>query len=128
MSIQVKVRIIKFWCNLFDTTREKKISSMLYKLLYIDNNNYGIENKWLSFITGILDNCGMSNIWQHQNYISKQWIVQSIEQKLKDQFRQEWSAEMNQLSKGLCCILFKNELKFEKYLSILSLNCALKLC
>ena len=59
---------------------------MLYKLLYINNNNYGIENK-LSFIRGILDNCGMSNIWQLQNYISKQWIVQSIEQKLKDQFR-----------------------------------------
>jgi len=101
---------------------------MLYKLIYINYNKYGIENKWLLFIKSIFDNCGMSNIWQNQDCISKNWIVLSIEQKLKDQFRQEWFANVNQSSKGLCYKLFKTELKFENYITVLSLKNALKLC
>ena len=75
-----------------------------------------------SFIQNILNNCGMSNIWLNQNGCSSVWLSSSVEQKLKDQFFQEWSEYMNSTSKGLCYRIFKTELKIEKYISILPYN------
>ena len=64
----------------------------------------------------------MSNIWLDQNSYSTVWLSSSDEQKLKDQFFQEWSETMNSTSKALCYRIFKTELKIEKYISILPYN------
>jgi hypothetical protein len=61
----------------------------------------------------------MSNIWYSQSLYPKEWILLSVEQRLKDQFKQKWCTEINMSSKGFCYKLKKNELVFEKYLSIL---------
>ena len=70
--------------------------------MYINFVNYGYENKWLSFIQNLLNSRGKSNIWLDQNSYSTVWLSSSVEQKLKDQFFQEWSENMNSTSKGLC--------------------------
>ena len=41
----------------------------------------------------------MSNIWLNQNSRSSVWLSNSVEQKLKDHFIQEWSENMNSTSK-----------------------------
>lgn len=128
ISLYAKLRMINFWCRLLDNTNEDKLSCILYKLLYINYNNYGIGNKWMLFIKKIFDECGMSNVWHCQDYFNKKWIKLSIEQKLKDQFRQEWCADLHQSAKSLCYRIFKTEFKFEKYLSILPFNFLYTLC
>ena len=75
--------------------------------MYINFINYGYENKWLSFIQNILSNCGMSNIWLNKNSCSSVSLSSSVEQKLKDQFFQEWFTNMNSTSKGMCYRIFK---------------------
>ena len=100
ISVIMKVRMIRFWCRILNG-KEFKLSYLLYKLMYINFTNYGYENKWLSFIQNILNSCGMSNIWLDQNSYSTVWLSSSVEQKLKDQFFQEWSENMNSTSKGL---------------------------
>ena len=62
----------------------------------------------------------MSNIWYSQSVYPKERILLSVEQRLKDQFKQKWCTEINMSSKRLCYKIFKNELVFEKYLSLLS--------
>jgi hypothetical protein len=59
-------------------------------------------------------------IWHSQSLYAKEWILLSVDQRLKDQFKQKWCTEINMSSKGLCYKIFKNELVFEKYLSLLS--------
>ena len=115
------------WCKIVNG-KETKISNLLYKLLFTYHENYGIETKWLSYIKSILDSCGMSNVWQNQNQYHSIWISKSIEQKLKDQFIQLWSAEMFMSSKSLCYRLFKTDFGFEKYISLLSPNLMFILC
>ena len=100
ISVIMKVRMIRFWWRILNG-KEFKLSYLLYKLMYINLINYGYENKWLSFIQNILNSCGMSNIWLDQNSYSTDWLSSSVEQKLKDQFFQEWSENMNSTSKGL---------------------------
>ena len=43
ISISVKLRMVKFWCRLVNSN-ENKFSAILYKLLYINLNNYGFAN------------------------------------------------------------------------------------
>ena len=101
---------------------------LLYKSMYINFINYGYENKWLSFIQNILNNCGMSNIQLDQNSYSTVWLSSSVKQKLKDHFFQEWSENMNSTSKGLCYRIFSTELEIEKYISISSYNYMFNFC
>ena len=63
LSISIKVRMIKFWCKIV-TGKRLKFSSLFYNLLYIYYTNYGFESKWLLCIKQILDDCGLSFIWQ----------------------------------------------------------------
>ena len=76
--------------------------------MYINFIDSGCANKRLSFIQNILNNCGMSNIWLDQNSYSTVWLSSSVEQKLKDQFFQEWSENINSTSK-VCVIEFSKE-------------------
>jgi hypothetical protein len=49
----------------------------------------------------------MSNIWYSQSLYPKEWILLSVEQRLKDQFKQKWCTEINMSSKGFCYKLKK---------------------
>ena len=125
IEIDAKIRMINFWCRLING-KESKISHLLYKLLFINYNNYGFEIKWVSFIKHIFDSCGMSNLWQNQ--ITDKWVVKSLEQKLKDQFMQNCLSDINMSPKCLCYRIFKTSIDFEKYISKLSLNNMYILC
>jgi hypothetical protein len=121
ISVIMKVRLTRFWCRILNG-KEFKLSYLLYFA------NYGYENKWLSFIQNLLNSRGKSNIWLDQNSYSTVWLSSSVEQKLKDQFFQEWSENMNSTSKGLCYWIFKTELKIEKYISIWPYNYMFNFC
>ena len=118
ISVFVKLRMVKFWCRLINGD-ESKISSILYKLLFINFNNYGLESRWLTFIKNIFDNCGLTNVWSSQNYFSSEWIEKCVKLRLLDQFKQEWASEIFNSPKTLCYRIFKTDFCYEKYLSIL---------
>ena len=126
LSIKSKLRMVNFWIQL--NSNDNMISSILCKLLNINFYNYGFRNNWLCFVKSIFDNCGMSNVWENTNLFPKNWIVASIEQKLKDQYLQEWLNEINTSSNGLCYRIFKTDLEFENYLSLLSQNFLFTFC
>ncbi len=111
LSIKIKLRMVDLWIRL--NRNENKISSILCKLLSIYYTNYGFENKWICYVKSIFDNCGMSNIWLNTDLYSKEWIIESLKQKLKDQYLQEWLGEINTSPKGLCYRIFNTEFKFE---------------
>lgn len=127
ISVSIKLRMVKFWCRLVNGD-DNKISSILYKLLFINFNNYGFESRWLTFIKTIFDDCGLTNVWSSQNYFSPEWIEKSVESRLLDQFKQEWSSEIFSSSKTLCYRIFKTDFCFEKYLSILPPHLMFYLC
>ena len=97
-----------------------KICVLLHKLLLIYYTNYGLETKWISYIKNIFDSSGMSNIWNTQ--IFDKWVSKSLEQKLKDQFQQECISYIEESPKCICYRIFKQDLKFENYLTILPKN------
>ena len=74
IDIDIKVRMISYWSKLI-LGNQSKISSLSYKLLYIkDFQNKNVTCAWLNRIRCILNDCGMSYIWNTQNCISDKWL------------------------------------------------------
>lgn len=47
---------------------------------------------------------GYSNIWMNNQVVSHDWLIKSLEQKLTDQFQQNWESICNNSSKGVIYI------------------------
>ena len=58
----------------------------------------------------------MSNIWLYQHPQNSSWLSKTVLLKLQEQYKQSWSASINESPKCLHYRLFKTEHKFENYL------------
>jgi hypothetical protein len=83
ISIDIKVRMIKFWCKL-TMGKQSKLSHML---LY--NNNFLRDgfSLWIKDIQDILNKSGLSYIWSYQNGISIKWLSNVVKMNLMDKFK-----------------------------------------
>lgn len=115
LSIKVKQRMIGYWAKLI-TDKESKLSHiMLTKLTEFSTNNK-ISIPWLNFIKHILNSCGLSYIWDTQQFNNVKWLKVTVERTLKDQFKQEWMADLYSKSSCDFYIEAKTEFCFEQYL------------
>ncbi len=75
-----------------------------------------------------MNNCGLSYIWETQNFINNGWLCNSVKQILTDQFNQTWISCVQNSPKGLNYRIFKEKLEFEDYLKVLDQKHAIDLC
>ena len=68
ISIDIKVRMIKFWCKLI-IGKQSKLSHICYKLLYNKKCLRDGFSLWKKNIQDILNKSGLSYIWLYQNCI-----------------------------------------------------------
>ena len=115
LHVYAKSRIINYWARLL-TGPQNKLSVVLYKTilkLYQEGNS---TFKWLNNVKAILDNNGLSNIWKNQTFPSLAWLKNSISQRSKDQFVQNWHSQIFDSGKCLNYRIFKTEFKCESYI------------
>jgi hypothetical protein len=75
------------------------------------------KSDWLSFIEGILNDCGLGYVFQNQDPNTNIYqLIDMVKRTLMDQFRQKWYAEVNRMDKCVSYRAFKNTLAFENYL------------
>ena len=79
-------RMTGFWADLV-CGNSNKISFKLYQIV----RGYLPENAWLNKIKTILQDVGLSNIWQSESVPSKKWLRCTVNRKLSDQYIQIWS-------------------------------------
>jgi hypothetical protein len=103
LSTCVNVRIIGFWGRLL-TGNENKLSLMLYKTMLKLSINKNVHFQWLDKVKSILNDCGLSYVWESQSFPSCSWLKQSVQQSNRDQFVQNWQA---QISDGNKCINYR---------------------
>ena len=83
---------------------------------------------WFEKVRNILNECGMSNIWDTQTFINSNWLCSSVKLKLKDQFVQTWHSLIENSSKAINDRIFKETFEFEKYFQILDFKKATGFC
>ena len=85
--------------------------------LYVKDSFY---SNWLKFVKNTLECNGFSFIWMGQIVNSINGFKQSLLQRLNDQFRQNWSSDVNNSSVCMNYRIFKTVHKLENYLTELS--------
>ena len=91
------------------------------------NNTY--KSPWLMFIKNVLDEVGLSNVWLNHEFPNVTWLCQTVRQRLKDQFLQTWTAEINNSAKCVNYKIYKKKShKLEDYLVELPRHLSRALC
>ena len=119
LSIATKTRMISFWCKLI-TSDVNRFSTTLYNLLQIYNVNNMFTSKWLQYIKTILDETGFSYISTLREIPNIDTFPNQMKQRLKDQYIQQWLADLNLSNKCRSYKIFKLKFELEKYLCFLS--------
>ena len=84
-----------------------KLSGSLYQLVLTMHSTGIYYSNWLLNIKSILDNSGLSYVWNSQNVLNKLDIKMFIKQILHDQFIQSWYSNINNSSRGHFYSLYK---------------------
>ena len=83
---------------------QSKLSNLMYKLLFSLYMKGIIKCAWLENVQNILNNCGLSYIWQQQTFPSIEWLKNMVHEKCKDQYVQSWYSAVREGSK---CINYR---------------------
>lgn len=111
LAINVKARIIALWVNCI--THGNKLMSQLYGIMY------GYKFKWDKQVKCILNECGLSYIWESHQWLNVKGLDKEVKRILKDQFLQNWNSTIQNSPKCLNYRIFKENLELEPYINIL---------
>ena len=118
LHIHVHSRMVKFWHKLSVDGEGKMSSSMLKTLNECFELNI-FQSDWLLCVKKILDECGLSFVWNHPKSVQTNWIVNRINQNLRDKFIQTWVRQCQESNKSCNYHIYKPTFEFEKYLDLL---------
>lgn len=118
LYINVYTRIITYWGKML-ISPENKIVYTVYRYLFLQHFNSDCKSPWIDCIQRILNMCGLQYVWQNHNFVNIEWLSATVNQRLKDQFMQIWSNDINCSSRGQVYKILKPYFGFEKYLDIL---------
>ena len=80
-------------------------------------NSNLFKSKWIEFIKDILEDCNLNEIWVSQSFRSVNWLKSTVFNKLKTNFIERWSNEIQNMSSCDLYVQFKTTFKFERYLT-----------
>ena len=115
LYIHIYSRMVKFWHKLVTGNSGKYSAAILHTLLECLTFNI-YSSDWLLKIQQILNECGLSFVWNFPHSVSTKWLDATLTQKLKDIFLQKWAEKCNVCRKGCHYSLFKSQFGFECYL------------
>ncbi len=128
IEIGIKARMVKFWAVLNNGNTAKYSSIMCDVMQQLYNNN-SHRSPWLKCIHSILNDCGLSNVWETKaSGLNITWLTQAVTQRLKDQFVQSWFSDIERGAKCINYRLCKTQFKFEEYLTLLPPSKWIPLC
>jgi len=106
LSTQIKSRVLNYWCKVLND-KENKISVLLYKMSKILYTESQLNFPWLRCVHNSLNSLGLSNYWLNQTVTSPTVFKKVVNQRIRDQFIQEWHSTVHESSKCLNYRTFK---------------------
>ena len=122
LRIDIQCRMISFWARINEDVEEneRKLSPMIYKLVYNLQNTNNFKSQWIDSLGNLICSLGFGGIWYSQSFKNKTWFVKACNQKLKDIFTQEWFALIEASSSSNIYQIIKTKFEQSSYISQLS--------
>ena len=117
IKIEIQCRMLAFWYKLMIELQNgvSKLSCTMLKLqLHLLEKGEHVF-PWLDNIKTLLNNLGLTYLWNRQT-VSINVFKKIIKQRLKDQYIQTWSNDVNNNSICYNYRMYKDGFKFENYL------------
>ena len=121
IHVVIYSKMLGFWSKVCNSRNDSKISVIMFRLLKLLDAKGIYSSPWITKVKDVLNSLGMSNLWLSSN-VNVNWFKAAVSLRLKDQYCQKWSEDVN--SSAICTgyRLFKHNFELEKYLLNLSLN------
>ena len=127
LSIIVKTRMVCYWHKTVTGTESKLSYKMAYLLRKMHEQDQH-TSPWLQNIEQILNACGMRDVWLSPDTSNLIYLKKTIEQRLSDQYIQEWGSQINNMSSCIMYRSLKPYFKQEKYLDLPNRSDRINLC
>ena len=128
LSCKIYSRMLNYWAKISEE-RGTKLTHLMYRIVLNLHRANEFHSPWLLKIKNLLDITGNSELWLYQDqFPRKASFLKDAQQRLVDMNAQTWHEEVNSNLKCTNYRIFKNDLKFETYLTGLSCSDAITLC
>ena len=129
VDVAIKNRMMNYWFRLVLPENASKLSSLVYKCLYMMYRKGLHESLYIKNIRDTLIDVGLPRLWESQDtsHISKTRFNTHVKQHLKDLSILQWRHDVNTSSIYDTYRIFKKEFKTEPYLYILPYNCTISM-
>ena len=127
LEIKINTRMLSFWSRILNSN-EKKLSHLLYKLIYKLHVNNIYHSEWVLCIKKLLIEIGEPSLWEKQEVLNTRHFKALCKTKLKDLYIQNW---FTLLKESKCCAnyrSFKQSFNLEKYLTKLPTKYTIAIC
>lgn len=119
VKVHCILKLIKYWCKLLQM-EDSRLPRACYSMLYnLDRNG---RKTWASHVKHILFKLGFGIVWISQEVGNITLFINEVNQRLVDQAKQDWHAELDKYSKLTLMKETKSLLEPEKYLNYLELS------
>jgi hypothetical protein len=119
MYIFAAKRCIRFWLRLINLPRDRYTRLCYEMLMYYDSIGY---KNWVTDIRLNLYKNGFGYVWEAQVVANPKLFIVQYEQRLKDQFVQNWQLKCLENVKLNHYVMFKTTFKSEKYISVIDID------
>jgi hypothetical protein len=77
LSVNIKQRMVSYWTKLI-SGKQTKLCSITYRLMFHLFSVQNVNFQWLTYVKGIFDECGLTYIWNSQNFINERYGLRKI--------------------------------------------------
>ena len=113
ITLHIRERGVNYWARLL--SNQQKLAWHTYQIALTMPHRL----PWLGHIASMLNDSGMTYIWASQSVPSGPWLKLTYHSIQVDQFLQTWYTGVQSSPKCITYRIFKEELRFENYLTAL---------
>ena len=114
------IKIIKYWFRVINKGKNKYVK-VVYKMMLRDIEINGRKINWAILVRNLLGNLGFFEVWLNQGVCNVNQFLTVLRQRLKDQYMQDWSNEINNSSSAR---FYRNNSDFciQPYLNLITIR------
>jgi hypothetical protein len=118
LAVLCKLRALRYWMKVANNQNSLLYQVFMEQMNVLTNFNCTKNNLWCHALKSTLDNLGLGYTLYLSDFTCD--ISHMVNQRLKDQFVQEWSDTLASQSKMEMYLKFKKSFEYEKYLDCIS--------
>ena len=112
-----KLRIIKYWFKILNSSNDSFIKKMYNDLLVL-SERFPDQITWVTLLRDMLFNYGFAYVWYDQYVFNETTFLRMFEQRMKDTYIQEWNSKVRSTSDYRLYKKIKFTFNFENYLNM----------